>query len=222
MTSREQIHPVLVSRPRRFLVGSAMAAVALVTIAFGYYALAVGESVVGATEAVAQTPTTGARGKRLAANERAKATAGNPEQHNTISRQAAEWGAGTCLAQIGRVSDFLTTGQSYAALSRKGAASADESMFSATIAGADKNGLASISSFVSAPVAGDRCNSAYQTVVAFTNSCAEVREGRFHRFTTKVELGNAAESWTDGKGAYLHMLPVGDRGCVVVKTEMVF
>ncbi len=37
-----------------------------------------------------------------------------------------------------------------------------------------------------------------------------------------IEMGKTADSWTDGKGAYLHMLPVGDRGCVVVKTEMVF
>jgi len=222
MTAREQIHPVLVSRPPRFLVGSAMAAVALAAVAFGYYVLAVGESVVGATEAVAQTPLADPRSERFAANDGAKAPAGKQELHNTISRQAAEWGAGTCLAQIGQVSDFLTTGQSYAALSRKGPASADESMFSATIAGADKNGLASVSSFVSAPVAGGKCNSTYQTVVAFPDSCAEVREARFQSFASKVELGKAAESWTDGKGAYLHMLTVGDRGCVVVKTEMVF
>ena len=32
-------------------------------------------------------------------------------------------------------------------------------------------------------------------------------------------MGKAAESWTDGKGAYLHMLTVGDRGCVIVKTD---
>ncbi len=199
-----------------------MAAAALAAVAFGYYALAVGEGVAGATQAIAQTPITGTRGERLAANDRGKAPAGKQELHNTVSSQAAEWGVGTCLGQIGQVSDFLTAGQSYSALSRKGPANADESMFSATIAAADKNGLASISGFVSAPVSGGKCNSAYQTVVAFPDSCADVRQARFRSFGSRIEMGKTADSWTDGKGAYLHMLPVGDRGCVVVKTEMVF
>ena len=90
------------------------------------------------------------------------------------------------------------------------------------IASTDKSGLASISSLVSAPVAGGRCNSAYQTVVVFSDSCEQVHKARFQSFDGKVEMGDTTESWTNGKGAYLHMLPLGDRGCVIVKTELVF
>lgn len=226
MMRREPLHPVLANRPRRFLVGSAMVAAAFAAAGSGYYALVVGDGVAGATQAIAQTAKTGTRGDRLPAQDEVEASAWeNAAQratHNSVSKQAAEWGVRTCLGQIGQVSDFLTAGQSYSALSRKGPANAEESMFSATIAGSDKNGLASISSFVSGPVAGGKCNSAYQTVAAFPNSCEQVHKDRFESFGGKVEMGSTAESWTNGKGAYLHMLPLGDRGCVIVKTEMVF
>lgn len=223
-------------RKRQPLVlGSAMAAVALVAVALGYRTLFVDQGIAGATPALAQTTDetspSGPRADRLTAKEEREAPGtmvpGNeeiegPALRNTISKQAAEWGVKTCLGQIEQVSEFLTTGQAYFVLSRKGPASADASAFSAAIAGTDKNGLASISNFVSAPVEDGKCNSAYQTVVAFPDSCDQVHKSRFTSFSGAVEMGKAADSWTNGRGAYLHMLSLGERGCVVVKTEMVF
>jgi hypothetical protein len=225
----------LASRRGPVVVGSATAAAALAAVAIGYYILFVNEGLAGAAPAIVQavdgTSRPGARAARLAVNNEMtteQAGAVNSQDiarqgpRNSISKQADDWGVRTCLDQIGQVSDFLTTGQAYTALSRRGPTSSDGNAFSATIAGTDADGLASISSFVSAPVATEKCNSLYQTVAAFPGNCEQVRAARFQSFTNRVDMGAASQAWSNGNGAYLHMLSQGDRGCVIVKTEMIF
>jgi hypothetical protein len=211
---------------RRFLLGSALFVAAIGIMAVGYYDLAANQHVAGVSPAEAEASEPALRGDRLAADQSVGGTgaqeAAASKLKNSVSKQAAAWGARTCLGQIGKVSEFLTAGQTYSALSRKEPSGAKDGTFSATIVGTDRTGLANISNFVSVPAADGKCNSAYETVAAFPDACEKVHQATFASFGTRLEMGKAASSWTNGKGAYLYLLPLGGQGCVIVKTEMLF
>ena len=143
-----------------------------------------------------------------------------PDLINSVARQAAAWDIRTCLPQIARISDFLTTGQSYTALSQRGRRETDDASFSATIAARDQSGQDSISTFMSVPMAGRACQSAYQTVAAFDEPCEDVQSVRFSSFTEGIAFGDRVAARHNGQGSHVYFLPLGKAGCVIVKTQV--
>ena len=148
------------------------------------------------------------------------AAASTPNPVNSIARQADAWNVKTCLPQIKRISDFLTSGHSYTALSQRIQRSAGEGAFAATIAARDQSGLDSISTLVSVPVNGDACHSAYQTVAAFPEGCERVQSAHFSTFAERLAFGDHVQAWHNGQGSYVYFLPLADAGCIIVKTQM--
>ena len=139
---------------------------------------------------------------------------------NSVARQADAWDMRACMPQIARISDFLTQGQSYTALSQRVRPQAQEGSFSATIAARDRTGLDTISTLVSVPVGDRACRSAYQTVAAFGERCGAVQATYFATFAENVAFGDRVQAWHNGQGSYVYFLPFSGDGCVVVKTQM--
>ena len=139
---------------------------------------------------------------------------------NSVAQQADAWGMKTCLPQIVRISDFLTAGQSYTALSQHIDRDVGEGSFSSTIIARDQTGFDTISTLVSVPVGDEACPSSYQTVAAFDGRCGSVRVTHFATFTEELAFGDRVQARHDGQGSYAYFLPFGSSGCVVVKTQM--
>ena len=139
---------------------------------------------------------------------------------NSVVRQADAWNVRTCLPQVTRISDFLTSGHSYTALSQRILRDAGEGAFSATIAARDRSGLDSISTLVSVPVGGEDCHSAYQTVAAFPDQCDHVQSKYFSTFAERLAFGDRVQARHNGQGSYVYFLPLANAGCIIVKTQM--
>ena len=139
---------------------------------------------------------------------------------NSVVRQADAWNVRTCLPQVTRISDFLTSGHSYTALSQRILRDAGEGAFSATIAARDRSGLDSISTLVSVPVGGEDCHSAYQTVAAFPDQCDRVQSKYFSTFAERLAFGDRVQARHNGQGSYVYFLPLANAGCIIVKTQM--
>ena len=139
---------------------------------------------------------------------------------NSVAQQADAWEMRACLPQIARISDFLTAGQTYTALSQRIRKDAGEGSFSATIAARDQAGLDTISTLVSVPAGDQTCPSSYQTVAAFDERCDGVQVTHFSTFTEELAFGDRIQARHNGQGSYAYFLPFGRSGCVIVKTQM--
>ena len=139
---------------------------------------------------------------------------------NSVAQQADAWDMKTCLPQITRISDFLTAGQSYTALSQRIRKDEGEGSFSATIAARDQAGLDTISTLVSVPAGNQTCPSSYQTVAAFEEGCDGVQITHFSTFTEDLAFGDRIQARHNGRGGYAYFLPLPNDGCVIVKTQM--
>lgn len=139
---------------------------------------------------------------------------------NSVVKQADAWNIRTCLSQVTRISDFLTSGHSYTALSQRILRDAGEGAFSATIVARDRSGLDSISTLVSVPVGGEDCHAAYQTVAAFPEQCEQVQSKYFSAFAERLAFGDRVQASHNGQGSYVYFLPFANTGCIIVKTQM--
>lgn len=190
------------------MFGGLLVLVGAVTLGLGYHALT-SERLPPVLAANAQTGDSGAAG------------ADGPELRNSVSRQAADWGVQSCLPQIARISDFLTTGVRYAALSLRGRNDADSQIFSAAIAAGGRTIPVSISTLSATPTA-DGCNSSYQTVASFALSCQETHAGYFANFSERMEFGDEVAVYRSNTNSFVYLLPVADVGCTAVKTEVLY
>lgn len=145
-------------------------------------------------------------------------------ESNLVARQAQQWGVGTCLSSIAGLSDYLTRDMSYTWRAQRGNRDANGEMFIAALAEQETaTGTKGMSVLFAAPVAAGGCNAAYQTTVYYPAACPQVQEAVFATFSTKVEFGDIALSFsTPEGGAVIYMLPAGEAGCVVVKTEQFY
>ncbi len=210
MMRSEPIHPLLVSRKRAYLVASLVVIVGAAGLAFGHAAL---------TGQLALTPVAVADARQ---GDTARSAPSSIELRNTVSRQASEWGVKTCLSQIALVSDFLTVNRSYAALSQRLEGAVDAEAFTSTIAARDPQGIETVSTFVSTPVGGSRCNSSYQAVASFAVSCEVAHREYFPSFDEPISFNDPISAYTNGQESHLFLLPIGDIGCTAVKTQTLY
>lgn len=143
---------------------------------------------------------------------------------NKVSRQAYDWGIRTCIDPISRVSDFLTKGRDYAALSLRGNHDSDKQMFSAVVAAKDGASKSeSLSTMTVAPVSDSGCNSVYQTVTYFDADCQSVQAKFFVDFSKSIPFSQRVKAFstTDG-GSLAYFLPVSPGSCIAVKMQALF
>ena len=96
---------------------------------------------------------------------------------NSVVKQADAWNIRTCLSQVTRISDFLTSGHSYTALSQRILRDAGEGAFSATIVARDRSGLDSISTLVSVKTV----MLPIRRLLLFRNSVSKCNQSTFQR-----------------------------------------
>lgn len=142
-------------------------------------------------------------------------------QTNSVARQAAEWGVAGCMAEIATVSDFLTANQTYTAVSSAPRDKVGESMFAATIAAKDKNGLTSLSTLTAAS-AGGGCNTSYQTFASFRTDCEAAHRAYFPGFSRQIAAGEMATTYAGDNSSLLFLMPTPGGGCAAVKTQVIF
>jgi hypothetical protein len=149
------------------------------------------------------------------------ANAPSVPDNNFIARQAQQWGIAQCLGGIIDTSGFLTRNtDAFWKLSR-GPTNPDREMFTATMVTRDRGtGVGGISGMFAAPAGTGACNTAYLSTLYFPEPCARTRESSFAVFNQKLDLGPIAEAFATADGrATLYLLPAGETGCVVVKSE---
>lgn len=143
---------------------------------------------------------------------------------NKVSRQAYDWGIRTCIDPISRVSDFLTKGRDYAALSLRGNQDSDKQMFSAVVAAKDGASKSeSLSMMAVAPVSDSGCNSVYQTVTYFDADCQSVQSKFFVDFSKSIPFSQRVKAFsTKDGGSLAYFLPVSPGSCVAIKMQVLF
>jgi hypothetical protein len=143
---------------------------------------------------------------------------------NKVSRQAYDWGVRTCIDPISRVSDFLTNGRTYSAMSLRGNKSADAQLFSAVVAAPDQASKSeSLSLLAVAPVSGGGCNSIYQTVTSFDVDCQTAHGSYFTGFSKAISFNGKIKAFsTDSGESFAYFLPISSKACVVMKMQALF
>lgn len=140
---------------------------------------------------------------------------------NKVARQAYDWGLRTCIGPVNRISDFLTKGKHYSALSLRGTRDPDKQMFSAAVAADDaasKSG--SFSVMAVSPTPGGECDSIYQTVTYFEVSCESAKSAYFSDFSEPIAFGDKVKAFgTKNGGAFAYFLSVPPSACVAVKMQ---
>jgi len=226
MRGKDYIHPALATRKRRFALPVATFTFVAGAIGLGWTTMSGLPRLSPVQFADAQVKEDSAPGDNRSGRLRASDPLASPvidgvSLHNSVSRQAGEWGIRTCLDHVATLSDFLTVNRSYTALSQRGQSEPDGEAFSSTIAARDATGIDSLSTFISAPVGSGKCNSAYQTVAAFPGNCRAVREEHFPSFNEVIAFGDKVEAWKNQHDGYVFLLPVDGLACTAIKTQIV-
>lgn len=211
----DPVHPLLASRPSGYVFILPLAVVVSVVLAIVYLA-----STRPWPFSVASAAET--RVERVGTAQAAAPGASSVELRNTVSQTASEWGVSVCLGKIAAISNFLTSGVQYSALSLRGpGGDADREMFAAAISGRDQVGLRTLSTMSAAPVVGG-CSGSYQTVAAFPLGCEEARSRYFSSFTEKLEFGEFVSVYRNAGDAFVYLIELEGRSCTAIKAEMLY
>jgi len=141
---------------------------------------------------------------------------------NGITRAVAKAGVKTCLDRIERTGNFLTENSKSKAIMYLPMADIDRQLTSASYEISYPNNTIAYASMTAAPTADGACDSLYETVVYWANSCTDLAEKGFPG--TKV-IGVVQEHIRvlQGKGNLrIFLMPAGPEGCVAIKKEVIY
>jgi hypothetical protein len=145
-----------------------------------------------------------------------------PSAVNGITEAAVKSGVLTCAGRINQVANFLTgNSQGVGAFLFAPPVNPDQGLVSVSMEiPATSNAATAYASASFAPNQANRCDGMYETVVYWSQACAEVAQ---RSFSGLKQLGLLAGSLTvldGGKSSKVFLMPAGS-GCVSIKKELI-
>lgn len=156
---------------------------------------------------------------------RAKANPPQPvqaaPQAHTITQAAVRSGVLACAGRIDQVASFLTTNSQSGAFLFVPGTQQDRQVFSTSLEIASPNAPLAYASASFAPNQANGCGALYETVVFWPVRCEEVAAKQFAALTPAGKLGQQTTVLVLGPSARVFLMPAADRGCVVIKKEVI-
>jgi hypothetical protein len=139
---------------------------------------------------------------------------------NEITQAAVKSGVLSCASRVNQVSSFLTTGNKTGVFLFTPADNPDQRVFSASMEVTTPNGQANYASTSFAPNQANGCGALYETVSFEPNRCEEVATKQFPGSVSLGKLGATTIILGIGPSARVFLMPASDKGCIVIKKEV--
>lgn len=142
-------------------------------------------------------------------------------QAHTITQAAVRSGVLACAGRIDQIANFLTTNSQSGAFLFVPGAQQDRQVFSTSLEIASPNAPLAYASASFAPNQANGCGALYETVVFWPARCEEVAAKQFAALKPAGKLGQQTTVLVLGPSSRVFLMPAADRGCVVIKKEVV-
>lgn len=177
--------------------------------------------------ACAQSKATPAKPAQIAPKSQKKIATPAPlhaASMNGVTRAAANAGVRTCLERIDQVSKFITSKtQSKFVMSLPPAdVDVDRQITSASFEVKMPSKVVAYASMTAAPTTGGGCDALYETVVYWTNNCADVAKKGFSNVKQVGVIQQHIRVLQGNTNFKIFLLPAGTQGCVAIKKEVLY